>query len=158
MSSYIGASFGMQMLIDAHQRYHRAGGPVYLRLRNFPDLQNVEFAQLGFSITPTGTSNVGTTDVLIDPPPSVIMAGQSNIGIQGGKLRFGGRSFLVSATFVQAQMRARGLSNGELVFRDASVVGLYTDGKLFSIEDIGYEHLAGQVVSYVLRCNALEKK
>jgi hypothetical protein len=147
---------GFIRLIDANQRYMQAGGPTYLRLRNFPDIQELEFAQLGFSISPTGTSQVGTTDILIVPPPSNEPVSTHDIGKSRGKLRFGATKFLISQTFIEDQMAAQGLTDQSLVFRGRNVVGLVTDMVLWSIEDIIHKDLGGKTVMYFLTCNANE--
>ena len=46
--------YGMQRLLDAHQRFFNAALPFYLRTKNFQDTQNQLWSQLGFSIAPTG--------------------------------------------------------------------------------------------------------
>lgn len=150
--------FGAQRLIDSNQRFMRGGGPVYLRLRNFPDIQEDAFAQLGFAIAPTGTELVGTTDVLIDPPCSVEPVSVRDIGRSMGKLRFGARVFTVSGSFVDAQVSAQGLCDQALVWRGSNVVGLVTDNLLFSIEDVVHKELAGKTVLWLLTCNSNEIK
>lgn len=147
---------GMQFLLDAQQRWVRAGHPVYLRIRNFPDLQAVSTAiQLGFATSPTGTAT-GTTDILIDPPPSVTMIQMTNLGKGEGKLRFAVREFLISGTFVNAQVAAQSLTNQDLVFRGSNVLGLYCDNQLFSIEDIKHYEYGGVTVNWILRGQAPE--
>lgn len=149
-------SRGIRRLMDAHQRYMRAGAPVYLRLKNFPDLQNRPWSQLGFQISPSGTSDVGVSDVLVVPQPSVLHMSIHNIGMSAGKLRFGARQFFISQTFVESQMAARALSDQTLVWRGSDVVGLFNDGLLFSIEDIRHEEVAGKTVSWIIIANANE--
>jgi hypothetical protein len=149
---------GFQRLVDAQMRYVRNAHTVYLRLRNFPDLQQVSQAvQLGFALTPSGAgTNIGTQDIQIDPPPSVKMISIHNIGQSMGKLRFGARQFLISATFVERQVAQQGLTDQDLVFRGPNVVGLVVDNQLFSIENIAHEELAGHTVVWTLTCNAAE--
>ena len=141
-------------MIDAQQNYVRNGLPVYLRLRNFPDLENQPWAQMGFSIAPTGAP-VGTTDILIAPPPAVQSLSLRNIAASEGKLRFGAKDFLISSSFTDKQMAALGLSNETEVWSAPNVVGLVENGKLFSIEDIRFEQLAGKTVTWKLTCNAV---
>lgn len=151
----------MRRLVDAQMRWARAGKAVYLRLRDFPDIQNTDWAQLGFAIAPSGSAK-GTSDILIDPPPAVNMISLHNIGQSMGKLRFGARLFVVSATFVARQVVARGIvaSNGlsaeDLVWRSPNVVGLVTQGLLFSIEDVGHEEYGVGTVTWLLTCNSTE--
>lgn len=154
MAFNVNFGVGFRRLIDAQQNYVRNGLPVYLRLRNFPDLQNQQFAQMGFTITPTGTQ-VGTTDILIAPPPAVQSLTLRNIAASQGKLRFGAKDFLISSTFTDQQVKARGLSNETDVWSAPVTVGLVENGKLFSIESIKFEQLAGKTVTWILTCNAV---
>lgn len=147
---------GFQSLIDSNQRYMQAGQPTYLRLRNFPDIQEQEFAQLGFSIAPSGTDEVGTQDILIDPPPSVEPVPNRDIGRSMGKLRFGAKNFLISATFVEAQMAQQGVTDQELIWRASNVVGLVMGNLLWSIESIEHKELGGKTVCWILTCNSQE--
>lgn len=148
--------YGITRLLDAHQRFVRAGYPVYLRLKNFTPVQNEMWAQLGYSIAPTGTAQTGTEDILIDPPPSVASISIHNIGMSAGKLRFGARRFLISQTFVSAQMQAQGLTAARMVWEGPNVLGLVTETLLFSIEDIKHQEVTGTTVSWTLTCNANE--
>ncbi len=75
-------------------RGKRTTTPVWMRFRNFGDISGRQFSMLGRSITPNpGTNPTGTTDVLVDPPPTMQTMSLRNIGISGGKLRFGARMF-----------------------------------------------------------------
>lgn len=155
MSSGPNIGFGMRYLMDAYQRYMRAQLPVYLRIKNFLDTQNQGYSQLGFRISPSGSAT-GITNILIDPPCSWQMVSLRNIGMSDGKLRFGARYFMVSQTFVLAQQAALGLSDPKLVFEGAQTVGLVTENLLFSIEDTSHEAAGGQIISWILTCNANE--
>jgi hypothetical protein len=155
MPQGVQSSFGVQRLIDAQQRWARASFPVYLRLRNFPDVQGQQWAQLGFRIAPSG-GPVGVTDILIDPPPGVRMVSIHNIGMSAGKLRFGARIFQISATFVNKQVVAQGLTDQNLVWRGPNVVGLVSEELLFSIEDIKHAEYSGQTISWQITANANE--
>jgi len=147
---------GFLNLLDAQQRYVRAGHSVYYRLRNFPDLQaSSQAIQLGFGYSPTGNMT-GTTDTLIDPPPAVEAVSQTAVARSMGKLRFGARKFLISATFVNNQVTAQGLSNQDLVWRGPNVVGLFCDNQLFSIEDIFHKEYGGVTINWIITANALE--
>jgi hypothetical protein len=158
MSSGPSLGYGIQRLMDAQMRYMRAGPPVYLRLRNFASIEDQTWAQLGFAVSPSGTEEVGTTDILIRPQPAVMMVSVHNIGMSTGKLRFGARTFLISATFVDRQVRSQALTNQDLVWRAPEVVGLVIGDQLFSIEDISHEELGGKTISWLLTCNASEIK
>jgi hypothetical protein len=144
--------YGIQRVIDAQQRFLRAGHPVYLRLKNFADTQQQEWSQLGFQITPSG-GQVGTTDVLIAPPPQVEMVSMHNIGMSNGKLMMGARYFVISASFVDAQQAAMSVATQDLVWDSPLVLGLVTDGRLFSIEDRQHKEVAGKTVIWILTCN-----
>jgi hypothetical protein len=152
--------YGLQRLIDAQQRYIRNSpvAGVFLRLKNFPDTQNQEWSEMGFSIAPSGGVVTGTTDILIEPPPMVRMVSLHNIGQSMGKLRFGSRQFVISASVVDDNVALQGLSNQDLIWRDPTVVGLVVDSELFSIEDIEHEEVGGKTVLWTLTCNALEVK
>ncbi|MDE2102961.1 MAG: hypothetical protein KGL39_37300 [Patescibacteria group bacterium] len=148
--------YGLRRLVDAQQNFVRAGHPVYLRLRNFPVVQTQQWAELGFSITPSG-SPTGTSDILIAPPPGVIMMSLHNIGMSAGKFRFGARQFMVSHSFVQAQMTTQGISDplqANQIWEGSNVVGLVMEELLFSIEDVRHQEVAGETVWWLLRCNA----
>ena len=158
--------YGFQRLMDAQQRFMQQGHPVYLRLRNFaPVMQNSMAAQLGYVITPspTGSPSIsggpGTVDVLIDPPASYYMVSVHNIGQSQGKLRFGARVFQISQEFVANQMSAMGLlevNDQDKVWRGPKIIGLVTDGLLFSIEAVAHREIAGATVRWSLTCNASE--
>ena len=155
MPSGLQFGYGMRRLVDAHQRFMRLSGPVYLRMRNFDDPQEQPWAQYGFAISPSG-SDVGTTDILIEPQPSWRTVSMHNIGMSQGKLRFGAKEFLISHTFVRAQMSVQGLSDATLVWRGARVVGLVENGLLCSIEQYIPDMLAGDVVTWIITANVGE--
>ncbi len=137
-------------------RYMRNSFPFYLRLKNFADTQAQPWSQLGFQIAPTGTAQIGTTDIPILPPPYVDMVSTRNILLSEGKLRFGARIVSISHTFVAAQVKAQGLTDQNLVWRGPLVVGLVTENLLCSIEFIDHEELAGQTINWRLTCNVNE--
>lgn len=153
-----GANFGVgfRRLIDAQMVYVRNGLPTYLRLRNFPDVQNQLWAQMGFSISPSGTNQTGTTDILIAPPPAVQSLSLQNIARSEGKLRFGAKNFLISSSFTDAQVIVRKLPFEDQVWKASDVVGLVEAGKLYSIENIKWEQLAGKTVTWTLTCNVVD--
>lgn len=157
MSFNVLFGYGQQRLLDAFQNYTRAAHPVYLRLRNYPNIQQNDAVQLGFAISPAGAP-LGTVDIEIKPRPSYDMISMHNIGMSNGKLRFGARLFLVSATFVDNQVRQQQLTDQDLVWRGQDVVGLFTDNQVFSIEVISHQEAAGKTVSWLLTCNAVETK
>ena len=149
--------YGIQRLIDADLRFIRNAHPTYLRLRNFEDLQNNLAIQMGFTLKPIGEPT-GTRDILIQPTPAVRMVSLHNIGQSMGKLRFGARHFIISASFVELMMKMQGITNQDLVWRGQNVVGLALDNQLFSIEDIAHEEAAGRTVVWTLTCNSNEAR
>lgn len=155
-----GVQFGyaVQHLIDTQLNWTRAAHPVYLRLRNFVDFETSLAGGMGFAISPSGadTFNSGTTDILISPPPAITPISVHNIGQSVGKLRFGAKMFLISATFVEKQVSEQSLANQDLVWRGQNVVGLVNDSQLFSIEDVKKKEAAGRTVAWVLTCNSAE--
>lgn len=156
----INASYGIRRLIDSYENLVRGSHPTYLRIRDFPPIDDNEWAQLGFTIAPTGDNNPndeGTTDILIRPQPAVLPVSVHNIGQSMGKLRFGARIFTISQTFVIQQYNALGLAGTQdMIWRDEKIVGLVNEQRLFSIEDIQSEQAFGQTVTWVLTCNAAE--
>jgi hypothetical protein len=151
---------GLQMLFDASQQFTRAGLPVYLRVRNFQDTGT--YLEVGVPFSPSGAAafETGTTDILIMPPPSVVDVSLHNIGLMAGRLNFGSRIFIVSNTFVQAQMNDLGITDPYAVWRDRDgkykAVGIIYQSRQFSIESITQKVVAGQTINWKLICNALE--
>lgn len=154
MASYSQFGYGIRRLIDLDMQLKRAGFPVYLRVKNFTDPQSQLAQQLGFAVTPSGA--VGTSDIQVVPQPAVATVSIHNIGQSNGKLRFGARTFLISDTFVEAQAAAFSVADSTTLWRQPFVVGLFSNGVLFSIEDIVNEQLTGQTITWILTCNALE--
>lgn len=144
---------GIQRLIDSAQRFASATQPVYLRLRNFTP-PSTAAAALGFPAVSSASG--GITDCPVIPPPSVRMISTHNIGMSNGKLRFGAKEFLVSATFVTGQLSAMNLTDPALVWRSPLVVGLVTDGLLYSIELVTHQEIGGNIITWRLSCNANE--
>jgi len=147
--------FGLQRLLDSQYNFFRAGHCVWLRYRNFPDVQSQEYAQLGFAISPTGQyGQTGTTDIPIYPPPSVKLISSANIAKNSGQLRFGKRKVCVSATFVDTMAKRMGIEvnspQQDLIWRSPQVVGLIIDGSLFKIESWTHSELGGKSVFWEL--------
>ena len=153
----INFGLGVRRLLDAQQKFTRAGLPTYLRLKNFSPIQGQTWAQMGFRITPS-IGATGTVDIVIDPQPSVVNMSLHNIGQSMGKLRLGAKRFLISSTFSDKIAKQYSLSNERQVWEGANVVGLVYDGLLHSIEDIQPEQAAGKTISWILICNANEVK
>jgi len=148
-------ALGLQRLIDSHLAYSRTGHSVYLRIRNFPDVQGQAWAQLGFRITPTGYM-VGTQDILITPQPAITPVSTHNIGQSMGKLRFGAVMFDISATFVDKLVNLGVFTGHYEVFTAAKTIGLFMGEREFSIEDIKHVEIAGKTISWLLTCNTSE--
>ena len=148
---------GFQRLLDAQQKYVRNSLPVYLRLRDFEPVNTTLWGQLGFSISPSGTASVGTTDIEIVPPPAVRMVSMHNIGMSGGQLFLGARTFTVSGTFVRKMAALLGVAERQ-VWEGKRSVGLVTDGLLFSTQQIEHNEVAGLTVGWLITCNANELK
>ena len=153
----INLATGLQRLLDSQQSFVRNAHAVYLRVRNFAETptENALYAQLGRSITPA-SGETGTTDILITPTPAVRMISQHNIGQSQGKLRFGARYFLISATWVASQNPGVSQSALEAYWRGPQIVGLVLDNQLFSIEEDAHEEIGGVTVLWTLSCNAVE--
>lgn len=155
--SGINIGYGFQRILDAQMRFVRNSHPVYLRTRNFTPPTSSMYSQLGYTITPEGQPS-GTTDLLIQPPPSVRMISQHNIGMSQGKLRFGARTFNVSGSFVDSLNAGVDQSELEAFWRGPLIMGLVVDKQLFSIEQISHEDYGGKSILWVLDCNASETR
>ena len=149
---------GIQRLVDAQQSYQRAGGAVYLRIKNSVVSQTDDVEGLGFQETAaSGTIAGGTTDILITPPPSVSTLSIGSIGMSGGHLRIGARSFLISGTFVRAVIAELGFTSEMELWRSGLIVGLVTDGMLFAIVGVpSGDDVAGTTVTWSVLGNAPE--
>lgn len=148
---YIG--FGIRRILDAQLNYVRNSLPVFLRIRRFAQPVSATLAgQLGFAISPTGAST-GTLDLQVLPPPAVRMLSMHNIGMSGGKLLMGAREFMISQTFVESNAQLLGTTPDINFWTNTLVVGLVTEGKLFSIDDIGHEEAGNVTIVWTLRGN-----
>ena len=150
--------YGLQRVIDANLQFTRTGHSVALRIRNFPDVQDKPWAQLGFAISPTGTDDIGTQDIPIVPQPAIDQVSQWLIGQSMGKLRAGARTFIISATFVD-NLVANGMFNTpNQVWTDPIVVGLVCDDQLFDIVQYYDREVAGKSIQWELQANAVENR
>src|SRR6266700_7565750 len=135
------SAWGLRSLADCFLRYWQPGLPVYLRRQNVQDTE-ADYSTLGFQPSVSGGVG-GFTDTTIDPPADVTEVSLHNIGILGGHLHFGARTFLISDLFVQNQMQLFGYTDPYLVWRDTSVVGLLYNQRLFSLDSITHEEVGG---------------
>jgi hypothetical protein len=163
MGGSVPFGFGVRFLYDSHLRYWRPGLPIALRIRNYTTPE-VGYAELGFQYSPSGTAQyqAGFTDIIIKPPAEVKELSLMNIGLNSAKLMFGAKQFVISHTFVRAQMNANNYTDPYQVFRNPLVVGIAYPAypldavRLFSIESITHEEIAGQTLAWTLLCNAAE--
>ena len=157
-------SQGIQYVLDAQQQFVRAGLPCYLRVKNFTDDEAGDTIQVGVYASPTGTADTGFTDILIQPQPWVMDVSLENIGLNAARLQFGARIFKISNSFVVQQLQLESFISANItdpyaVFRDRDgkkAIGLFYNGRLFSIESITHWDVAGQTVLWKLICNAHE--
>lgn len=151
------SAWGLRSLADTFLRYFQPGLPCFLRRQQVPagDGTGQSYDALGFMPAVTGALS-GVEDIPIDPPPDVREVSLHNIGIMGGKLQFGARRFLISDTFVRKQMELQDLSDPYQVFRGATVMGIYYNQRLFSIESIVHEDVGGEATLWELTCNSME--
>lgn len=150
---------GIQFLVDAQQRFVRAGAPVYLRVKNFEE--EGDYLEVGVPFVPSGVeaAESGYTDILIDPPPSVQDVSMHNIGILAGRLNFGSKIFLVSNTWVEAQKAVLGISDSNAVFRARDgnqAIGIFYGKKMFSIESLTHTTVSATTILWKLIGNSLE--
>lgn len=148
------SAWGIRSLADTFFRYFQPGLACFLRFQAVGTDDSV-WAGMGFMPTVTGGVS-GVMDVPIDPPPDVREVSMHNIGIMGGRLQFGARTFLISHTFVINQMNVRSLTDPYMVWRDPMVMGLFYNGRLFTIESITHEDVGGETTLWNLVCNAHE--
>lgn len=147
---------GLQFVFDAHQKFVRAGLPCYLRVANFTEDDEGQAAEIGQPFSPSGTYDAGFTDILVDPPPYVNDISMHNIGIFGGRLDFGDRLFIISNSFVQAQLQLEAFTDNNItdpyaVFRARDghqVIGLFYNSRLFSIDSITHKEAAAGTISW----------
>lgn len=148
------SAWGIRSLADTFLRYFQPGLPCWLRIQNQLAVPG-DPSSIGFMPSVTG-AQTGFYDVRIDPPPDVKEVSLHNIGILGGRLNFGARTFMVSNAFVLGRMRDMEYKDPLQVWRDPSVIGFYYDGRLFSIESITHEDVGSQATMWFLVCNSNE--
>jgi len=152
----MGFAYGVRMLLDANQQFMGGGLPVYLRTKNEVD-DAQSYTDLGFQATDEGPTS-GFTDTQIFPQPEVDEVSLHNIGLNQARLQFGARIFAISHTFVLNQMAENGYDDAMQVWRDPSVIGLFYDGRLFSIESITHEDAGGDIIWWKLICNSTDRQ
>lgn len=148
------SAWGLRSLADNFLRYFQPSLPVYLRRQNVLD-QAADYSALGFNPSVTGGAG-GFTDTLIDPPADVQELNLRDIGILGGSLHFGARVFLISDTFVQAQMLLYGYTDPYMVWRDTPVIGLYYNQRLFAFDSITHEEVGGATTLWRVLANTMQ--
>ena len=165
-------SQGLRMMLDAQERYLRAGLDVFLRVANFPSSGDIQ--DTGLALIPSPSSplvlSTGFTDILIDPPPEVMPIQTKNIGLDAAKIMFGSMKFLVSATFVDS-IRDQypnvltsygvfrswdGMDNNSPGTQTASVIGIVYGDFVYSIENIGRTIVGDRPIIWQFTCNAME--
>jgi hypothetical protein len=147
-------SFGLRFMQDAQQRFVRAGLAVYLRVKNF-DAANVAGARLGFAWTPTG-SNVGTTDILIDPPPEEFDVKSEDDGLPLENEYKIKKKFVISHTWVLARAAQMNYTDPYQVFRSNNVVGLVYSNRLYAIDSLLADDSSGSTIRWYVIANAVE--
>lgn len=157
----INFGYGLQMLVDSHQRFTRSGTPVWLRVKNFEDVG--DFIEVGVPYTPTGAAaaQTGYTDIPITPPPDVQGVSLHNIGLNSERLQFGATKFIISHSFVEAQLALYDKIPDPIeVFRSRdgknAAIGLFCYNRLYSIESITHKEVAGRTLVWYIIGNALE--
>lgn len=153
MSQLFGA--GIRFLEDQQMQWARAGLRAYLRVKNFNDAGQ-EYVELGFQFSPSGNQITGFDDIEILPPPEVREVSLHNIGLNNTRLHFGARYFIVSHSFVLKRMEELVYTDPYQVWRDPLLVGIIYNSRLFSIESVTHEEVAGETISWALICNAQE--
>jgi hypothetical protein len=164
-------NFGLRRLMDQNMRFMRGGLTAWLRIKNFQDSE--AFADMGFQYVPSITGAAvptGTSDILIDPPPSVRLISMHTIAMAqaaGASLLAGARIVTISHTWVEAQMLQDWFTTmcsensldptiPEYVFRGPSVLGIVTDRLLLQQVDVTHEEIYGVPHTWFVKCNASE--
>lgn len=148
---------GIRFLFDSHQRFWRQGLDVFLRVKNFNDAGQA-YTDLGLQVSASGALSTGFTDIKIAPPPQVRDMSFQDIGLNQARLMFGARQFSISHTFVLVRMQAQGYTDPYQVWRDPLVIGLFYNGRIFTIESITHEEASGDIIWWNLVCNASDRQ
>lgn len=164
--------FGLQFLLDNHQRFVRSGLKVYLRVKNFPEVGDaLEVGVPGYAPADTADAQVGYTDYLIQPPPNVQDISMHNLAMAaqaGLKLNFGSKIFTISNSFVDDQIALILAKSGTKitdpieVFRDrdgnGNALSIIYQGRTHDIGPITSRQVSGRTVSWKVIGKALETK
>jgi hypothetical protein len=149
---------GMRMMVDDHQRFLRGGLEVFLRIQNFQE--SGPFQEMGVPYVPTGVgrAQTGYTDILIDPPPQVTDVSMHDIGMSGGKLQLGARSFVVSHTFVLNMRELHPSIKDDIAVWSSwdsmsTVIGIMYENRMHDIVVYTHREVGGYTVSWKLTCN-----
>lgn len=150
---------GLRMLVDNQQRFTRAGLEVYLRVQNFTS--QGDFQEMGVPNVNPATGGSGYTDILIDPPPQVIDVSMHNIGMSGGKLLLGARSFIISHSFVLTTREQNPSIPDDIAVwynwdGKTPVVGIMYENRMHEIVFYTHKEVAGETVSWKLTCNRVD--
>ena len=152
---------GLRMMVDEQARFTRAGLEVFLRLQNFPSTGANQ--EVGIPYVPTGVAAAqsGFTDLLIDPPPQVTDVSMHNIGMSGGKLLMGARTFNVSHTFVKKMRETYPNIPDDIAVwfgwdGQTPVMGIVYENRMHDIVTYSHREIGGETVSWKLTCNRLD--
>ena len=154
---YLQFGYGIQRLLDANQRFGRPQHPVYYRYRKYVDAQRTMAAGMGFVVSASG-AQTGYQDILVDPPCSSSAVSAHQVAMSQGRLRLDSRLFIVSATFVDAQVKALGLTDQRDFWNGGQCMGLFTENMLFTIESVLSQEVAGKTVVWEVMGNAPETR
>lgn len=147
----------LRELQDNAQRFTESGLDVFLRTKNSTTVDDSEAAEYGFQVSIAETDGEdGVSDILIDPPPAVSVMSMHDIGLNQGNLMFGAHEFHVSHTWVMEQMEANNYDDPYLVFRSANIVGIFYNGRLFSLESITPQAVGNEILNWLIVGNQIE--
>jgi len=156
MSSCPIVSYGIQAMLDASLTVAGTGLPVYYRVKNAPPTTNTAAQEHGFT-TSAAVGIGGTTDILINPQPSVNAVSMFNIAQSMGKLNAESKQFVISDTFVDFILaKYPGLiAQADNVWDGFNqFVGLVYSNRLYNVVSYASKQIAGSSVSWILRCSA----
>lgn len=144
-----------QNLFDANVKFTQPGLDVFLRVKNTVVSDSDEYAEYGFQLAQDSRAS-GFTDILIEPQPSVQAESMHNIGLNQTRLQFGAMRFDISHSFVEMLMAMKGYSDGYDVWRQSDVIGIVCDKRLYSLESVTHEDVAGATIRWMILGNTQE--